>query len=239
MDKSIPVYIYNTATGEYLREEIAFLDPITQDGYMIPPDGTITAPPEVTSENTAAFYNASTGSWEIKADFRGTVIYRKSDQMSKLISVAGETIPEDYTDIRPENSTDVWDGSKWDAPFELKKEAKRKAIWAAGDNELYALKANYTQAEIESWSKQEQGAKDYAAGNTTTDAAVFVATIADTRGIETQTLVEKILTNVTGYGIISAKVIGQQQKLDKLIDMCATEASLASIVWTPIIGGLA
>ena len=116
------------------------------------------------------------------------------------------------------------------------KEDKRRATWNAGDAELAAVKANYTQAEIESWSKQEQGAKDITVGSTTTDAAVFVAAIAATREISTATLVNKILANVAAYGALSAAVIGQQQRLDTAITAATTQAQLDVITWTAVSG---
>lgn len=127
------------------------------------------------------------------------------------------------------------DWSKLDTPeanFLRAKEAKRAEIWSAGDAILAQVKANFTQAEIESWSKQEAGAKDYAAGNTETEAAQFVAAIAQTRGIATATLVQKILANVASYGTLSAAVIGEQQRLDDLIKTAVTQADLDAIVWT-------
>ena len=116
--------------------------------------------------------------------------------------------------------------------FAQAKEGKRRAIWNAGDAELAAVKANYTQAEIESWSKQEQGAKDITAGSTTTDAAVFVANIAAARQIPTATLVSKILANVATYGALMATVIGQQQRLDTAITAADTQAALDAVMWT-------
>lgn len=127
------------------------------------------------------------------------------------------------------------DWSKLDTPeakFLRAKEAKRSEIWGAGDAILAAVKASYTGAEIESWSKQEQGAKDIQAGNASTEAAQFVAAIAQTRGIATATLVQKILANVASYGTLSAAVIGEQQRLDDLIKAAATQADLGAIVWT-------
>lgn len=126
------------------------------------------------------------------------------------------------------------DWTKLDTPamkFARAKEAKRRQIWSAGDAVLAEIKQNYTGAEIESWSKQEQGAKDYAAGNTETEAAQFVAAIATTRGIETAVLVGKILANVASYGALSAAVIGRQQLLDTEITAAATQAELDAITW--------
>lgn len=126
------------------------------------------------------------------------------------------------------------DWSKLDTPeakFLRAKEAKRAEIWSAGDAILAQVKANFTQAEIESWSKQEAGAKDYASGNTETEAAQFVAAIATERGIETAVLVEKILGNVAAYGALSASVIGKQQRLDTAVSAATTKDELDAITW--------
>lgn len=116
--------------------------------------------------------------------------------------------------------------------LEEMKAAKRAEIWGAGDAILAAVKANFTGAEIESWSKQEEGAKDIQAGKADTEAALFVAAIAAQRGIETQTLVTKILGNVVSYGALSATVIGEQQRLDDMIKTATTQEQLDAIVWT-------
>ena len=112
------------------------------------------------------------------------------------------------------------------------KSAKRAEIWGTGDAILASVKANFTEAEIESWSKQEQGAKDIQAGNMETEAALFVAAIAQGRGIETSTLVTKILGNVVSYGALSSTVIGEQQRLDDMIKTATTQEQLDAIVWT-------
>lgn len=123
--------------------------------------------------------------------------------------------------------------------FEELVAAKRAEIWGAGDAILANVKTNFTQAEVESWSKQEQGAKDIQAGDTTTEAAQFVAAIATRRGVKTAVLVEKILANVASYGALSVAVIGEQQRLDDLIKAATTPAELDAIVWTfvPSMGG--
>lgn len=120
-------------------------------------------------------------------------------------------------------------------PFSTLVSDKRSEIWNAGDVILATVKTNYTEAEIESWSKQEQGAKDIKSGNTETEAALFVTSIAQNRGIETSVLVDKILNNVATYGALSAKVIGEQQRLDDLIKLAEAnqdKEALEAIIWT-------
>lgn len=116
------------------------------------------------------------------------------------------------------------------------REAKRCEIWGAGDTILAAVKRNYTQAEIESWSKQEQGAKDLAAGVTDSEAAQFVAGIATLRGIPVETLRDKILANVVAYGRLCTAVIGTQQRLDDLVKAAQSTDDLALITWPETLG---
>ena len=140
-----------------------------------------------------------------------------------------------YAEAHPDEVTLEYPPEPYEPTFAELVKIKRREIWGAGDAILAAVKANFTEAEIESWSKQEQGAKDIQAGNVETEAALFVAAIAQRRGIEVSLLVEKILNNVAVYGALSATVIGEQQRLDDLIK--AAEAAqdaeaLAAIVWT-------
>lgn len=116
--------------------------------------------------------------------------------------------------------------------LEEMKAAKRAEIWGAGDAILAQVKANFTEAEIEAWPKQEQGAKDIQAGNTDTDSAKFVAGIAAQRGMATETLVAKIMGHVETYAALSATVIGEQQRLDDMIKTATTQEQLDAIVWT-------
>lgn len=137
-----------------------------------------------------------------------------------------------YAQAHPDEVTLEYPPEPIEPTFEELVAAKRAEIWGTGDAILAAVKENFTQAEIESWSKQEQGAKDIQAGDTSTEAAQFVAAIAQGRGIEVFALVAKILANVVSYGALSAAVIGEQQRLDDLIKAATTPEDLEAIIWT-------
>lgn len=137
-----------------------------------------------------------------------------------------------YAQAHPDEVTLEYPPEPIEPTFEELVAAKRAEIWGTGDAILAQVKANFTQAEIESWSKQEQGAKDIQAGDTSTEAAQFVAAIARGRGIEVSVLVAKILANVESYGALSAAVIGEQQRLDDLIKAATTPEYLEAIIWT-------
>ena len=137
-----------------------------------------------------------------------------------------------YAELHPDEVTLEY---PYEPTFEELVSAKRAEIWNTGDYILAQVKTRFTQSEIESWSKQEQGAKDIQAGNTETDDAKFVIAMSEQRGIPTETLVAKILYNVEYYGALSSKIIGEQQRLDDLIKLAESNQDrdlLNSIVWT-------
>ena len=221
------VYNYNPDTGEYLGPETAHESPLEPGVYLLPAHSTETAPPEAGEHQAAVYRN---GAWLLTDDHRGEVWYDTATQERHEIKTLG-IVPETWTQIVPTDPESIWNGAAWEVPFDVLKERKRREIWSAGDAILAAVKTKYTQAEIESWSKQEQGAKDLAAGVTDSEAAQFVAGSAALRGIPVDTLRDKILANVAAYGRLSTAVIGTQQRLDDLIKAAQTADDLAAITW--------
>ena len=137
-----------------------------------------------------------------------------------------------YAELHPDEVTLEY---PYEPTFEELVAAKRAEIWNTGDYILAQIKTRFTQSEIESWTKQEQGAKDIQAGNTETDDAKFVIAMAERRGITTETLVAKILYNVKYYAELSSNVIGEQQRLDDLIKLAEANndrEALEAITWT-------
>lgn len=227
------VYNYNPDTGEYLGPETAHESPMEPGVYLMPAHSTETAPPEAGEHQAAVYRN---GAWLLTDDHRGETWYDTATQERHEIKALDEAISNTWTQIEPTDHEAVWNGEAWEVPFAVLKERKQGEIWAAGDAILAAVKTKYTQAEIESWSKQEQGAKDLAAGTAGTDAAQFVAGIAALRGIPVDTLRDKILANVTAYGQLCTAVIGTQQRLDDLIKAAQTADDLAAITWPETLG---
>ena len=221
------VYNYNPETGEYLGPEAAYESPLEPGVYLLPAHSTEAEPPEADDGHVAVFAD---GAWTLVEDHRGEVWYDTATQERHEIKTLG-IVPEAWTQIEPTDHEAVWNGAAWEVPFAVLKERKQGEIWAAGDAILAAVKTKYTQAEIESWSKQEQGAKDLAAGETDSEAAQFVAGIAALRGIPVETLRDKILANVAAYGRLSTAVIGTQQRLDDRIKSAQTADDLALITW--------
>lgn len=226
------VYNYDPDTGEYLGPESAYESPMEPGVYLMPAHSTEAEPPE-TGGHQAAVYRD--GVWSLIDDHRGEVWYDTATQERHEIKTLG-VVPETWTQIEPTDPESIWNGTAWEVPFEVLKARKQREIWAAGDAVLASVKTRYTQAEIESWSKQEQGAKDLAAGVTDSEAAQFVAGIATLRGIPVETLRDKILANVAAYGQLCTAVIGTQQRLDDLIKAAQSAEDLAAVVWPETLG---
>lgn len=228
----ITAYSYDPETNEYKGETRAYISP-REGTYPLPANATLSEPPAIV-ERKARCWNEEVGAWEQVDDYRGATYWNKATKERVEIKELGTAPTAEMTDIEPTDMQSEWDEatSAWKVPFAVLKERKKAEIWGAGDAILAQVKANFTQAEIESWSKQEQGAKDIQAGNTSTEAAQFVAAIAQGRGIDVSVLVAKILANVASYGALSAAVIGEQQRLDDLIKAATTQADLDAIVWT-------
>lgn len=226
------VYNYDPNTGEYLGPESAYESPMEPGVYLMPAHSTETVPPEAGGHQAAVYCD---GVWSLVEDHRGEVWYDTATRERHEIKTL-DVVPETWTLIEPTDPESIWNGTAWEVPFEVLKARRQREIWAAGDAILSSVKARYTQAEIESWSKQEQGAKDLAAGETTTEAAQFVAGIATLRGIPVETLRDKILANVVAYGQLCTAVIGTQQRLDDLVKAAQSADDLALITWPETLG---
>jgi hypothetical protein len=68
----VKIYRFNPDTGIYLGEDFADEAPMKRGAFMLPPDATTIAPPEVKRGQLLAF-NCDEKSWEVK---EGTRIHR-------------------------------------------------------------------------------------------------------------------------------------------------------------------
>jgi len=93
------IYNYHNATGEYIGEQVARLDPI--EGIPLVPAHATTIQPILTpSENEALVFNVLAQEWSIMADFRGESYYLE-DGTYYTISAIGEEKPENALEELP------------------------------------------------------------------------------------------------------------------------------------------
>ena len=231
------VYNYDKETGEFIGTEIANPNP-REGGWLLPGHATFTAPPEK-GEKQAQCFNAESGEWELVPDHRGEKWYNKQTQIEKEIKNVGEVPDEElYTQVKPNDGVAKWDeeSQSWKVPFATQKERKKASVISYYDGIMAVTKQGYSQGEIDTWQLQAQGAEDLLAGNTDTEAAKFVAALAQARQAAGDTqmtpeyLAQRIKVNAAAAAALQVPVMGKQGAEWAAADKATTEAELDSIV---------
>ena len=143
-----------------------------------------------------------------------------------------EEVPEDYTEAVYPGSDYIWNGEKdqWEIRLEVAKARKLEEIRNAVNSKMNELKKNFSNVEVETWTKQENGAKLLIENPESTEAdAIWVKSLAEARGISLDAMIEKITAAVTVVNTAAYQVIGQQQKLEDLVNAAQTVDEVYSI----------
>ena len=143
-----------------------------------------------------------------------------------------EEIPEDYTEVVYPGNDYVWNAQKdiWEIRLEIAKARKMEEIRNAVNVQMNELKKNFSNAEVETWSRQENGAKLLILNLETQEYdALWVKALAEARGISLETMIEKITTAVTMMNTAAYQIIGYQQKLEDLVNAAETVDEVYSI----------
>ena len=144
-----------------------------------------------------------------------------------------EEVPEDYTEAVYPGNDYIWNTQKdtWEIRLEVAKARKLEEIRNVVNSKMNELKKNFSNAEVETWTKQENGAKLLIENPESTEAdAIWVKSLAEARGISLDAMIEKITTAVTMMNTAAYQVIGQQQKLEDLVNAAETVDEVYSIV---------
>lgn len=143
-----------------------------------------------------------------------------------------EEVPADYTLAVYPGSDYTWNDEKdqWEIRLEVAKARKMEEIRNIVNSKMNELKKNFSNAEVETWTKQENGAKLLIENPESTEAdAIWVKALAEARGISLDAMIEKITTAVTVVNTAAYQVIGQQQKLEDLVNAAQTVDEVYSI----------
>lgn len=133
----------------------------------------------------------------------------------------------DFWRVNPETLA-IYQYTAPDLPFEERRLRKKLEIQSLSDQFIYNLKQGYTLAEVDSWAKQEAGARALIADpDSTSDDAQFVRDMAAAREVPVINLAQRILTNVATADKIISKALGHMQKLTDMADAINADSPTA------------
>lgn len=233
------IYTYDKQTGEYKPDAKATCQWSPRENkWLIPAAATTTEPPTA-EDKKARCWNASTKAWEQKPDHRKEIWYDKTTQERHEINDIGvEPDTTNWTQTEPTDMSSEWDeaSQSWKVPFATQKERKKASVISYYDGIMAVTKQGYSQGEIDTWQLQAQGAEDLLAGNTDTEAAKFVAALAQARQAAGDTqmtpeyLAQRIKVNAAAAAALQVPVMGKQGAEWAAADRATTQEELDAIV---------
>ena len=155
---------------------------------------------------------------ETRENHLGKTVYNIVTKEPKIVDYLGPIPPEGYTTQVP-REFDYWDGQLWIADKVLKnkvlKQRKLSQINAAFENAMLAVRSDYTESEIMSWSKQEYEARRWLTDNT--HPTPLLDLIAEARGLDKTMLLNKVVLKADQYAYATGLAVGRRQQLEDQI----------------------
>ncbi|WP_256856055.1 hypothetical protein [Rodentibacter ratti] len=221
------VYQYDN-NGVYLGETQADLSPLeAEEGiYLMPANSTEKRP-----ENRPHFAAQFDGKdWQYVPDYRGEIYYSIQTGEQIVISEIGE-ISRDFTAQKPLNEPCKWDGQKWikdeekmTALFTQRKTALLQRIADKTDQFKAQYLQGYSQAEIDSFYRQEREARNELPEMILTE--IFEGR-DDLKSIEE--LKKKVIEKADLFAIIMGKLFAIKQNFETHIEQAKTLEDLDKI----------
>ena len=137
-----------------------------------------------------------------------------------------------YTEIAYPGSDYVWnsDSESWEIKLEVAKQNKLEEIRSATNSYMEQLKSNFSNAEMETWARQENGVKLLMENpNSEEYDAQWVKALAMTRGISLEEQMQRISYATTMMNTVAYQLVGYQQKLEDMINAATTVEEVMNI----------
>ena len=137
-----------------------------------------------------------------------------------------------YTEIAYPGSDYVWnsDSESWEIKLEVAKQNKLEEIRGATNSYMEQLKSNFSNAEMETWSRQENGVKLLIQNpNSEEYDAQWVKALAMTRGISLEEQMQRISYATNYMNTVAYQLVGYQQKLEDMINAATTVEEVMNI----------
>lgn len=132
--------------------------------------------------------------------------------------------------------TDITNNTEMTAA-EMIDSCNRKIIWTKKTAELNSivetlvkkLTTKYSPEEIDQWTNQIIEAKNYTYHPEDTTGYAMLAAIATNRGVELQSLVEKVIAKQKDYSMLLGQILGNKQRIEDLLESALTTTEISSI----------
>ena len=130
-----------------------------------------------------------------------------------------------YTEIPYLGSNYEWsesDGS-WKIKLDVAKQQKLEEVRSATNMYMEQLKSNFSNAEMETWSRQENGVKLLSENPESEEYdAQWVKALSQTRGISLEEQMQRISYATTMMNTVAYQLVGYQQRLEDMINAATT-----------------
>lgn len=126
-----------------------------------------------------------------------------------------------YTTIPYYGSNHEWNEEKgtWEIKLEIAKEQKLSEIRNATNDYMNSLKKNFSNAEMETWSRQENGVKLLSENIDSEEYdAVWVKNLAIARGVSLEEMMQRIILATEAMNTAAYQLVGYQQRLEDAIN---------------------
>ena len=231
MNEIPQMYLYDPKTKELVGQHDATARPGGR-GYIL--QGTFATPVAPPSEIPAGYAARWTGdAWETVEDHRQKMDEKGRKYGGTAYWMPGDTwqSPERYLEeLGPLPDGAVTTRPEKPAPtLEEAKAAKLAEINAGCDAILKQAVAGYPETEQQTFYKQDAESAAYLE-NPETAETPFLTTLATARGIDLDTMVEKVRAKTDAFAQLSAFICGQRQAMEDTLDALETVEEVEALV---------
>lgn len=175
-----------------------------------------------------------------KYGFRGKIkAYNKADgTMSYIDPTSWEESKTEYTEVPYVGSDYEWNEEKaqWIEKLEVAKANKLQEIRCSTNRYMDLLKKNFSNAEMETWARQENGLKLLMEDiNSEEYDAEWVRNLAITRGITLQEQMQRITVATSYMNDMAYQLVGYQQRLEDAVNAATTIDEVYSVKFELIV----
>lgn len=159
--------------------------------------------------------------------------WKKSDGTMKLVEPQKWGQHKTYyTEFPYLGSNYEWsevDGS-WKIKLDVAKQQKLEEVRSATNMYMEQLKSNFSNAEMETWSRQENGVKLLSENPESEEYdAQWVKALSQTRGISLEEQMQRISYATNMMNTMAYQLVGYQQRLEDMINAATTVEEVQEI----------